>query len=1032
MSSHPSLTAHPHIAIRASAGAGKTYALTSRFVQLLGDGERLDKVLASTFSRKAAGEIILRVLGRLASEARGDEDAAAKKTLLSSVLRSLHRLRIGTLDAFFMALVQSFGLELGFQPGWRILDEALDKALKHKAIVAALSGEGDSTRALGAHILTLQRGDARRRVVSTVTDYVEALLPVYLDAPESAWSFVPESMQGTPLRSLEEVLHAISAFPLDKPSMRNARDKDVGRARAGEWKELLEGGVSKCVFEDQATYSRIEIPSALAQDYRALHAIMRHQRGQELLAETRAIHVLLKTVAEHYTAHKRALDGYGFDDVARTLAKQLSGEGTLDAETLTDISFRLDSRIHHLLLDEFQDTSLFQWQVLEPIAREIVSHADHSRSFFCVGDVKQAIYGWRGGVSEIFDRVDQALPNIDRKPLDESRRSSGVVIDFVNRVFSNLAANPALADFGAGASAWQRGFTMHRTVHEALPGHVRLSSAPRYEEQQKSATLAFASEEIARLHAEAQHASIGVLTRSNKAVRRIIWELHKRGVPASEEGGNPLTDSPAVMLVLSLFRIADHPSDTIARFHVAESALGEAISYKAWSSKDQTMALAAKVRHMLAERGYGDTLRHYAGLLEPHCDARNGRRLTQLAELAGRYDLQAGHDATGLLRPSAFIDFVKETKMEEPLPSRVRVMTIHQAKGLEFDIAVVCDLEEGLGPKHAALIADKADPLSPPRRLFRAPSRSELGLFPELQEMTASAISASVKEKLSNLYVALTRPRHALHIVLEPENENARKVYGKVGNVVRTAVHDSVGTPAGALLYEAGDPQWFTRVQWPEPAAPKEKKTKIPISLAAPRHFVSRATPSRLEGGMRVDVKEFLRLERRPALERGALVHAWLSQIAWIEEGLPDREKMLALAKSVAPHVDAASEYESFLAMLRTPGMKAALSQERFSGAGTLRAYREMPFAVREGQVLMTGSFDRVIVRRSDDESALCIIDWKTDRVVSDAELQKRVAYYKPQLEAYRRAAVTVFGVPVTEVRCELCFLDLEGRVVAV
>src|ERR1700722_16459157 len=124
--------------IRASAGSGKTHQLTTRYLALLAAGVEADAILATTFTRKAAGEILDRVLERLAVAAG---DAAAAKQLASQIgaenfgqpdfvrllrrlLQNLHRVRIGTLDSFFMALAGSFSFELGLRPGWSICEEA--------------------------------------------------------------------------------------------------------------------------------------------------------------------------------------------------------------------------------------------------------------------------------------------------------------------------------------------------------------------------------------------------------------------------------------------------------------------------------------------------------------------------------------------------------------------------------------------------------------------------------------------------------------------------------------------------------------------------------------------------------------------------------------------------------------------------------------------------------------------------------------------------------------------------------------------
>src|SRR5687767_2259614 len=128
------------VVIRASAGTGKTYQLAVRFIGLLAAGARPDEILATTFTRKAAGEILDRVLSRLAHAAADDNERAklAKaigekalsgdkcRELLVATVRRLHALRVGTLDSYFLQIATSFGHELGLPPGWSICDELAD------------------------------------------------------------------------------------------------------------------------------------------------------------------------------------------------------------------------------------------------------------------------------------------------------------------------------------------------------------------------------------------------------------------------------------------------------------------------------------------------------------------------------------------------------------------------------------------------------------------------------------------------------------------------------------------------------------------------------------------------------------------------------------------------------------------------------------------------------------------------------------------------------------------------------------------
>ena len=169
---------------------------------------------------------------------------------------------------------------------------------------------------------------------------------------------------------------------------------------------------------------------------------------------------------------KQTTGSFRFDEVTRALVGAL-GQGALSADSL---AFRLDGSIEHLLLDEFQDTSCAQWRVFEPLARAI--KAKPSRSLFFVGDVKQAIYAWRGGMSAIFETLQNTLGALPEETLTKSYRSAQPIIDAVNQVFGNLVKCGGDDKCADGLTAWQVRFKAHTTSRAEVPGYVTLRTGP--------------------------------------------------------------------------------------------------------------------------------------------------------------------------------------------------------------------------------------------------------------------------------------------------------------------------------------------------------------------------------------------------------------------------------------------------------------------------------------------------------------------------------------------------------------------------
>ena len=189
----------------------------------------------------------------------------------------------------------------------------------------------------------------------------------------------------------------------------------------------------------------------------AVYAAVRSKLLSLLSAQNRATGSILEYYKHQIHELKQSQRTISFDDVAVRLANHISN---LDHDAFAR---RMDGAIDHLLLDEFQDTSVTQWQVLRPFAVRSAQSDDAAddldspitRSFFCVGDTKQAIYGWRGGVAEIFDAVDTEIPEVTAAEQNKSFRSSPVIIETVNEVFEKLG-KVDLVDIKANTPPYDR------------------------------------------------------------------------------------------------------------------------------------------------------------------------------------------------------------------------------------------------------------------------------------------------------------------------------------------------------------------------------------------------------------------------------------------------------------------------------------------------------------------------------------------------------------------------------------------------
>ncbi|MCA8962287.1 MAG: UvrD-helicase domain-containing protein, partial [Planctomycetes bacterium] len=828
----PSVPTRPNLVIRASAGSGKTFRLTSRFIDLLLDGESPERIFATTFTRKAAAEILARVLARLSTayldaEARAELgrhlrrdplDAPRVGDAMLRVTRTLDRLRVDTLDSFFVRLATLYSADLHLTPGWRIADPHGEVLLRERSVVGFLRREG--TEAVRTLANLLSRGEVRRSVTQQILDLVAGLYPLFLDAPdEERWLHLE---LGTALdqRALERAIDRLLTMPLPltragapAKSWKSAVDTLGEAARAGDWRRFADQGLVQRILDGADLFDRRPISEEWSDAIRPLIDHAAHELIHTLGAQTRATFQLLRDCHAVHAEFAQRAGLFTFDAITRILA------GATAVGALDEVYYRLDARLHHLLLDEFQDTSIPQWRVLEPLAIETCA-APEDHSFFCVGDAKQSIYGWRGGEPRIFGWLDRDIPGLTTEPMDQSHRSAPEVIDVVNRVFENtanlhrrFATDPLRGE--PGVDDWLEEFRPHRTARLDLPGYVRMEAAPHGTPGQAVTTLTFAAQYVRDLVRREPSRSVGVLLRRNQAVSRMIHELRQLGIAASDEGGNPLTDSPAVSVVLSLLKLADHPGDGVAAFHVATSPLAALLQRHA-HAEDRTIGaddpaphrhpavrrLARRVRRDVVDRGIAKAIAPAVEVLAIASGPRDRRRLEQLLVQADRFV------PAGPLRATDFVRTVTMEKVDDPESAIVRVMNIHQSKGLEFDRVVLAELDQRIpGQTPPVLVARDPDDARV-RAVTRFPNKAlrNLARFVgdgvDFDELHTEYRRREIRESLSLLYVALTRAERELYLIVDPRIGLQPSFAG----VLRGSLTDGHDPEPREVLFEHGRP----------------------------------------------------------------------------------------------------------------------------------------------------------------------------------------------------------------------------------
>ena len=813
-----------NIALRSGAGCGKTFVLALRFTELLlhsgGKESPLRRIAAVTFTEKAALEMQQRVRRFLSERAAAAKGPDRRKLL--EWIDELPDARISTIHGFCAALLRRHAIEAGVDPGFAVLaDTLLADRLRREAADDALLAAIEAGRQDAAVLLGRMSYDRAVRMVDGLLatrtawraeDYAdaEAILSRWrANQAEARRAAVAELPAEESVRTLREMagpagdameanrrtaLAAIDAIAEDPEAPATA---EAVRAACGI---SMRGGSKKKWGEEN--FARVkEAISALRDRLKAAAALFAPLGDLDAAAAETLVTLTSITAAarELYDADKRTRGLLDFDDLLAGAARLL--------EASPSARKALRESIDQLLIDEAQDTDPFQIDLLvRMVFGEDAAAAPPAGRLFLVGDGKQSIYRFRGARVEHFEALCARLGEAQREDLDLSFRTHAGGVEFVNALFAPLLA----------------GYTpihAHRTRPPFAPSVELILAEGSFAsaEEVSRAQAAAAARRIAEMidggeklvwdrQAERWRAvkagDIAILLDRMTTGLHYERELERCGVPYYVIAGAGFFRQQEVFDVLNVLRAVDTPEDEVALagvlrggiFGIDDNALARLLAaapgprramLAGWGEADyrsaglteaqaaiaaRCMALLARLRARKDAVGIAELIEtllratgYEAALLSQPGGKRrvgNVRRVMQLAR-----DASAGGTALADFLAEMNEMVLDESRFEQaPTAGEeddvVRILTIHKAKGLEFPVVFVPDLNRG--------------------RNFRPPDplcRTDWGLTMRLageedeNERPVSYQLASAAEKaddeaedLRRLYVAVTR--HEDHLVL--------------------------------------------------------------------------------------------------------------------------------------------------------------------------------------------------------------------------------------------------------------------------
>jgi ATP-dependent exoDNAse (exonuclease V) beta subunit len=687
------------------------------------------------------------------------------------------------------------------------------------------------------------------------------------------------------------------------------------------------------------------------------------------------------------------------------------------ADSRLFIDYRLDAEIDHWLLDEFQDTSFGQWSVLRNLIDEVIQDTGGTRSFFCVGDVKQAIFAWREGdphlFREIFEHYNAAAPGaVVTRHLADSWRSGPPVIALVNAIFRDAAAINGLFP-GPAAETWNREWRDHVSAQPQRVGQSAVLLA-----QDESERWRRVVEILHALRPLERGLSCAVLVPRNFVATELADFLRREGgIPAVAESDLHVgVDNPLGAALLALLQSAAHPGDTLAWEHVQMTPLGAILAREGVTTREEATVRLLTQLHAV---GFERTMEFWLAKVEAGldmADAFSRVRARQFAAAAARFDRTGSRDV------AEFVQFMERHVVREPETAAVvRVMTIHKSKGLGFDVVILPDLEgRRINRRREGLAVQKAKDRSvewildlPPRLFFEADE--------VLSQHVRQAEADACYEALSLLYVALTRAKHAMYAIVQPVGESTSRNYPRL--LAETLGYDSsevrIGSLVGSGIWTSGDPDWHLAFQTPQRRKTTPSAALVPLPMQRIDRMVGRDVrrPSG-EVPRRVPVAHLFSLETGSAAAFGAEVHSLLAEVEWLNGG--------AMAERWRARGAQAAAIGEAEACLHAPALA-----EVWTRPGRAEVWRERAFEIVIENAWVTGVFDRVIVELNARNGVewVTVVDFKTDRVDDERAVAEATRRHASQLNVYRRVAAALTGVPIDAVTCELVFTRLQRRV---
>ncbi len=1033
--------------VAASAGSGKTKVLTDRVLNLLLEGCAPERILCLTFTKAAAAEMEGRLRARLGEWAilpdhelqksleslRGtpssSEAFVRARTLFGLTLDTPGGLKIQTIHSFCQSLLKRFPLEAGLSPFFNVADDAEQKGLIKKAFYTV--AEDPIFQDLVLHFSEAAFKEINAFILQERVDF-EGLSSSVI--PNVFWDLLgdemPKHVQHDSVYIPEAALKKI--LPLFQQGSPTDQERGNGLAQflsaSQEERELrYEEYLSLFLTQKGEKRARLltqklavaypNFKELLEEEAHRLEAWVEREKTLEVMRISEAFADYSRAFLKAYADLKQSQSLLDYDDLILKTVALLKNPGC------HWVLYKLDGGLDHILVDEAQDTSPMQWQVVRAIAEEFYANAAEdarNRTLFIVGDEKQSIYSFQGADPVVFTQMQQDLRTFAQNSgkiwkdidLNVSFRSTPEILALVDAVF------PA--------------FPNHLPFRKEMPGHVEvwplltkeedppleswqppLVQSPQDSPQKRLAQLMAQTIQgwilgKGPLPRPVSPGDILILVRRRTAfVDTLIRALKEHNIPVAGIDRLWLLEGIGVQDLLKIGEFLLLPEDDLTLATILKGPLFDL-------SEEDLFALAydrgqtSLWQRLLNNPLFGDVITLLKDLLS-RTDFLTPFELYShiLGPLGGRKKWQARLGAEVLDSLDEFLNLcllfqeektpslqgfmywisqeVIELKRDLEQSNQVRVMTVHGSKGLQAPIVFLPDTTQPpfdlppFGFYKNALI-------------WVPPSDKDIPLTKALKEELRDA---QLEEYRRLLYVALTRAEDALYVcgwegsAQETWYSLVTEGIQKIGEPFEEGWRLSSVKEGPILSVQDEEKQYFLLPQWLQTQPLLETSPKL--LRPSQEEQDDKGTPS-LWG-------EF-------GTQRGVLIHKLLELLPDVEEERREKTALRYLEKEGVPKDMALGMIHSVQETLKAyPDVFGPSSQG------------EVPLMGYLGDSLLSGQIDRLVV--NDDH--ILIVDFKTHGVVPE-KLEDISQTYLKQMAIYHAALSQIY--PERSILCGLLWTE--------